>query len=206
MLHRSNPPHKSIKCDFSRRWRCRRPRHPTPRPPARGRNTRNTNLTTICFCRCQLRFPSTNIRLSFQSLVDENSEPPPKVREVSPVRMRDRSGGGAAPGGMGPLRINIPDASDVYVSPFPSPTGTISAANSCPASPRGSPRRQSRCVDSLPLFVGGHGRRNVSADLQMVAAYAAQVARRDAGGGSHHDQNHSPDHYRQPTSNGNSVG
>ncbi|KAJ3644512.1 hypothetical protein Zmor_022237 [Zophobas morio] len=137
---------------------------------------------------CQLRFPSTNIRLSFQSLVDENSEPPPKVREVSPVRMRDRSGGGAAPGGMGPLRINIPDASDVYVSPFPSPTGTISAANSCPASPR-----------------GGHGRRNVSADLQMVAAYAAQVARRDDGGGSHHVQNHSPDHYRHPTSNGNSV-
>jgi forkhead box protein K len=86
---------------------------------------------------CQLRFPSTNIRLSFQSLVDENSEPPPKVREVSPVRMRDRSGGGVAPGGMAPLRINIPDSTDVYVSPFPSPTGTISAANSCPASPRG---------------------------------------------------------------------
>lgn len=86
------------------------------------------------YSRCQLRFPSTNIRLSFQSLVDENSEPPPKVREVSPVRMRDRSGGGV---GMAPLQINIPDSTDVYVSPFPSPTGTISAANSCPASPRG---------------------------------------------------------------------
>lgn len=86
-----------------------------------------------------MRFPSTNIRLQFQSLVDENSEPPPKVRDVSPVRIRDRSGGGGGPtpGGMAPLRINIPDASDVYVSPFPSPTGTISAANSCPASPRG---------------------------------------------------------------------
>jgi forkhead box protein K len=140
---------------------------------------------------CQLRFPSTNIRLSFQSLVDENSEPPPKVREVSPVRMRDRSGGGVAPGGMAPLRINIPDSTDVYVSPFPSPTGTISAANSCPASPR-----------------GGHGRRNVSADLQMVAAYAAQVARRDEGTSSHHVQSghsHSPDPYRNPTSNGNSI-
>ncbi|XP_044252699.1 forkhead box protein K1 [Tribolium madens] len=132
---------------------------------------------------CQLRFPSTNIRLSFQSLVDENSEPPPRVREVSPVRMRDRGGGS----GMAPLRINIPDSTDVYVSPFPSPTGTISAANSCPASPR-----------------GGHGRRNVSADLQMVAAYAAKVARRDEGASSHHVQSHSPDHYRHPT-NGNSI-
>lgn len=56
-----------------------------------------------------------------------------------------------------PLRINIPDAG--YSSPFPSPTGTISAANSCPASPR-----------------AGQGRRNISADLQMVAVYAAAVA------------------------------
>lgn len=40
-----------------------------------------------------------------------------------------------------------------------------SAANSCPASPRGG---------------HGHGRRNVTSDLQMVAAYAAAVA----GGGS----------------------
>lgn len=56
-----------------------------------------------------------------------------------------------------PLRINIPDTG--YSSPFPSPTGTISAANSCPASPR-----------------AGQSRRNISADLQMVAAYAAAVA------------------------------
>lgn len=48
-----------------------------------------------------------------------------------------------------------------------------------------------------------HGKRNVQADLQMVAAYAAaQVAHRDDG---HVSQSHSPD-YRQPTSNGNSVG
>lgn len=49
---------------------------------------------------------------------------------------------------------------------------------------------------------GGHGRRNVSADLQMAASYAAQVAHRE-------DQfipaSHSPDNYRQNTSNGNSV-
>ncbi|XP_071870073.1 forkhead box K isoform X1 [Bombus fervidus] len=95
---------------------------------------------------CSLRFPSTNIRLVFQSLVDEQEESNVCVR--SPPKHR-------AP--LPPLRINIPDAG--YSSPFPSPTGTISAANSCPASPR-----------------AGQGRRNISADLQMVAAYAAAVA------------------------------
>ncbi|KAF2879290.1 hypothetical protein ILUMI_26882 [Ignelater luminosus] len=134
---------------------------------------------------CTLRFPSTNIRLSFQSLVDETTEPPPKVHEVSPVRPRDRPGGGVG-GPLPPLRINIPD-NDSFSSPFPSPTGTISAANSCPASPR-----------------GGHGRRNVSAELQMVAHYAAQVAHRSDD--SHQISSHSPEHvYRQPTSNGNSI-
>ncbi|XP_033308376.1 forkhead box protein K1 isoform X1 [Bombus bifarius] len=95
---------------------------------------------------CTLRFPSTNIRLVFQSLVDEQEESNVCVR--SPPKHR-------AP--LPPLRINIPDAG--YSSPFPSPTGTISAANSCPASPR-----------------AGQGRRNISADLQMVAVYAAAVA------------------------------
>lgn len=90
-------------------------------------------------CRCTFRFPSTNIRLLFQSLVDESSEPPP-VREISPARPRERCGGGSSSAGghpLPPLRINIPD-SDNFGSPFPSPTGTISAANSCPASPRGT--------------------------------------------------------------------
>ncbi|CAG5051608.1 unnamed protein product [Parnassius apollo] len=89
--------------------------------------------------RCTLRFPSTNIRLEFQSLVEE-------------------SGGGAA-GGSGaplpPLRITIPVDGDAR-SPAPSPTGTISAANSCPTSPRGA---------------GSSGRRH--ADLGLVAHYAA---------------------------------
>ncbi|GFS65596.1 forkhead box protein K1 [Trichonephila inaurata madagascariensis] len=66
---------------------------------------------------------------------------------------------------MAPLKIKIPD-SDIprlpgpethYMSPAPSPTGTISAANSCPASPR-----------------GGMGKRNIANDL--VAAYAAVAA------------------------------
>uniref|UniRef100_A0A1B6C9C9 Fork-head domain-containing protein n=1 Tax=Clastoptera arizonana TaxID=38151 RepID=A0A1B6C9C9_9HEMI len=60
---------------------------------------------------CTFRFPSTTIRLIFQSLVDE-ADPP---LNVSPPKHR-------AP--LPPLRINIPD-SDSNFSPFPSPTGTI---------------------------------------------------------------------------------
>lgn len=82
----------------------------------------------------------------FQSLVDDQEQN--SIRVPSPPKHR-------AP--LPPLRINIPDTGYTS-SPFPSPTGTISAANSCPASPR-----------------GGQGRRNVSADLQMAAAYAAAV-------------------------------
>ncbi|XP_054282865.1 forkhead box protein K1 isoform X2 [Macrosteles quadrilineatus] len=97
---------------------------------------------------CTFRFPSTNIRLVFQSLVDE-TDPPLQLATKSTSRPP-----------LPPLRINIPEPADTtFTSPFPSPTGTISAANSCPASPR-----------------GGHGRRNVSADLQMAAVYAAAVA------------------------------
>ncbi|XP_034948768.1 forkhead box protein K1 isoform X1 [Chelonus insularis] len=97
---------------------------------------------------CTFRFPSTSIRLVFQSLVDEQEHSnvlsaTPKQRALLP-----------------PLRINIPDTG--YSSPFPSPTGTISAANSCPASPR-----------------AGQSRRNISADLQMVAVYAAAAVAND---------------------------
>lgn len=86
----------------------------------------------------------------FQSLIDDQDPTVNinKFRLQSPVKRTT----------LPPLRINIPDSEQVN-SPFPSPTGTISAANSCPASPR-----------------SGHGRRNITSDLQMVAAYAAQVA------------------------------
>ncbi|XP_069683150.1 forkhead box protein K1 isoform X1 [Periplaneta americana] len=104
---------------------------------------------------CTFRFPSTNIRLVFQSLVDE-ADPPVTVRQPSPAKSRDP---------LPPLRINIPDADVNFNSPFPSPTGTISAANSCPASPRGG---------------HGHGRRNVTNDLQMAAVYAAAAVANNA--------------------------
>ncbi|KAL0840872.1 hypothetical protein ABMA28_014676 [Loxostege sticticalis] len=87
--------------------------------------------------RCTLRFPSTNIRLEFQSLVEESGA------------------GGSSGAPLVPLRIAIPMENDAR-SPAPSPTGTISAANSCPTSPRGA---------------GSSGRRH--ADLGLVAQYAA---------------------------------
>ncbi|XP_077288559.1 forkhead box K isoform X2 [Arctopsyche grandis] len=90
---------------------------------------------------CTLRFPSTNIRLVFKSLIDGST--------VSTTTLETRP--------LPPLRINIPqEEPDSAQSPFPSPTGTISAANSCPTSPR-----------------GGSHRRSVQADLGLVASYAA---------------------------------
>lgn len=92
---------------------------------------------------CVFRFPSTNIKVVFQSLVDE-ANPPMTSRIPSPPKRRP----------LPPLRINIPDPDTNFGSPFPSPTGTISAANSCPASPRGGPTR-----------------RIVGPDLQMAVDY-----------------------------------
>ncbi|XP_067045315.1 forkhead box protein K1-like [Acropora muricata] len=72
---------------------------------------------------CVLRFPSTNVKVRFTSLVSEET---PK-RVPSPPRTKIPP----------PLRINIPQSDSTFVSPVPSPTGTISVPNSCPTSPRG---------------------------------------------------------------------
>lgn len=66
---------------------------------------------------CTLRFPSTNIRIQFENLKDE-------IFEGDLHQNLNYS----------PLKIQIPEIEKK--SPFPSPTGTISAANSCPPSPR----------------------------------------------------------------------
>lgn len=82
------------------------------------------------FCRCTLRFPSTNIRIQFENLVDQN-------------RKHDTTGKSTSVENTNtvyrPLKISIPEqeaALKNIKSPFPSPTGTMSAANSCPTSPR----------------------------------------------------------------------
>lgn len=80
---------------------------------------------------CVLRFPSTNIKIVFQSLVEDNPPvvPPPPQPETPPKKKVP----------LPPLKINIPETVQhrPFESPCPSPTGTISAANSCPTSPRG---------------------------------------------------------------------
>ncbi|XP_069991815.1 forkhead box protein K2 isoform X18 [Penaeus vannamei] len=99
---------------------------------------------------CTLRFPSTNIKIQFQSLVDDLDPPPARV--PSPPKRK-----------MQPLKINIPDQETNFGSPFPSPTGTISAANSCPTSPRGGHGG-----------LGGlGGNKRVNAENLVQAAYAA---------------------------------
>ncbi|XP_037547651.1 forkhead box protein K2 [Nematolebias whitei] len=77
---------------------------------------------------CCFRFPSTSIKITFTALSTDKKEPR-NVPEspVKPVQPQ-----------ISPLTINIPDNIAHLMSPLPSPTGTISAANSCPSSPRGA--------------------------------------------------------------------
>ncbi|XP_016352153.1 forkhead box protein K2-like isoform X2 [Sinocyclocheilus anshuiensis] len=93
---------------------------------------------------CTFRFPSTNIKITFTALASvkrEKQEPESPVKAVQPH--------------ISPLTINIPDNIAHLMSPLPSPTGTISAANSCPSSPRGagsSGYRLGRMVPDLQLM------------------------------------------------------
>ncbi|RUS79309.1 hypothetical protein EGW08_012927 [Elysia chlorotica] len=106
---------------------------------------------------CILRFPSTNIKIQFQSLIDEAVVPPQPVAVATPKKKPP----------LPPLKINIPEPQEAVASPCPSPTGTISAANSCPTSPRSGFVHQPRFA-LIP-------------DLQAVAAYAAAHSREERG-------------------------
>uniref|UniRef100_A0A8C8HME8 Forkhead box K2 n=1 Tax=Oncorhynchus tshawytscha TaxID=74940 RepID=A0A8C8HME8_ONCTS len=91
---------------------------------------------------CTFRFPSTNIKITFTALSSGKREK--REAPESPVK----------PVHISPLTINIPDNIAHLISPLPSPTGTISAANSCPSSPRGaglSGYRMGRIVSSAEL-------------------------------------------------------
>ena len=84
-----------------------------------------------------MRFPSTSIRVYFQSLVAEaDYEFSPPSSLVSPPREKS-SANGSGSGNMRPLTISIPSTGDTgdFGSPPSSPTGTISVPNSCPTSP-----------------------------------------------------------------------
>ncbi|KAF7656152.1 hypothetical protein LDENG_00045260 [Lucifuga dentata] len=77
---------------------------------------------------CCFRFPSTSIKITFTAL--SNDKKVPRNVPESPVKPVQPQ--------ISPLTINIPDNIAHLMSPLPSPTGTISAANSCPSSPRGA--------------------------------------------------------------------
>ncbi|XP_060760300.1 forkhead box protein K2-like [Neoarius graeffei] len=76
---------------------------------------------------CTFRFPSTSIKITFTALGRVKKEPKEAESPVKAVQPQ-----------ISPLSINIPDNITHLMSPLPSPTGTISAANSCPSSPRGA--------------------------------------------------------------------
>jgi len=85
---------------------------------------------------CSLRFPSTNIRVYFQSLVADNEVEYPELPPPALVSPPTQKYGTSNTPGMKPLSITIPNSNDNYeASPPNSPTGTISVPNSCPTSP-----------------------------------------------------------------------
>ncbi|XP_059555364.1 forkhead box protein K1 isoform X1 [Myotis daubentonii] len=125
---------------------------------------------------CTFRFPSTVIKIQFTALYHQEEAPASPLRPLYPQ--------------ISPLRIHIPEPDlRSLVSPIPSPTGTISVPNSCPASPRGAGSSSYRFVQ------------NVTSDLQLAAEFAAKAAseqQADASGGdSPKDESKPPYSYAQ---------
>ncbi|XP_044534723.1 forkhead box protein K1 [Gracilinanus agilis] len=125
---------------------------------------------------CTFRFPSTVIKIQFTSLYHKEEAPPSPLRPLYPQ--------------ISPLKIHIPEPDlRSLVSPIPSPTGTISVPNSCPASPRGAGSSGYRFVQ------------NVTSDLQLAAEFAAKAASEQqadtSGGDSPKDESKPPYSYAQ---------
>ncbi|KAJ8345563.1 hypothetical protein SKAU_G00297560 [Synaphobranchus kaupii] len=125
---------------------------------------------------CTFRFPSTSIKINFTALAsckrEKKESPEPPVKPVQPQ--------------ISPLTISIPDNIAHLMSPLPSPTGTLSAANSCPSSPRGagaSSYRMGRIINS---------------DLQLIGDHSQSENDKDASGGdSPKDDSKPPYSYAQ---------
>ncbi|XP_068607392.1 forkhead box protein K1 isoform X1 [Brachionichthys hirsutus] len=125
---------------------------------------------------CVFRFPSTVIKIQFMSLLEPEEHRERELPSLPPRSLLPH---------ISPLKISIPTMQQhdehirAFGSPLPSPTGTISVPNSCPASPRGAGSSGYR-----------YGR-NVTSDLQLAAEYAANavseqrrgVAEQRGGGG-----------------------
>ncbi|XP_074168108.1 forkhead box protein K2 isoform X2 [Sminthopsis crassicaudata] len=125
---------------------------------------------------CTFRFPSTNIKITFTALSSEKREkqeaPESPVKPVQPQ--------------ITPLTINIPDNMAHLISPLPSPTGTISAANSCPSSPRGAGSSGYKMGRILPT------------DLHLMADNSQSENDKEASGGdSPKDESKPPYSYAQ---------
>uniref|UniRef100_A0A3P9M6J1 Forkhead box K1 n=1 Tax=Oryzias latipes TaxID=8090 RepID=A0A3P9M6J1_ORYLA len=109
---------------------------------------------------CVFRFPSTVIKIQFMSFLDAEEHRETEQPSPPPAPLLPR---------ISPLKISIPTAQQheehirAFSSPLPSPTGTISVPNSCPASPRGAGSSGYR-----------YGR-NVTSDLQLAAEFAAKA-------------------------------
>uniref|UniRef100_T1GVS5 FHA domain-containing protein n=1 Tax=Megaselia scalaris TaxID=36166 RepID=T1GVS5_MEGSC len=87
------------------------------------KNSEPTKLPKMC----TFRFPSTDIRIIFESFADSDGTIQAK-QSLEPTSIDEKAIYSS------PLQISIPKSEQK--SPYPSPTGTISAANSCPTSPR----------------------------------------------------------------------
>ncbi|XP_064423707.1 forkhead box protein K2 isoform X2 [Latimeria chalumnae] len=124
---------------------------------------------------CTFRFPSTNIKITFTALSMEKKEKPEAPE--SPVK--------AVQAQISPLTINIPDNMAHLISPLPSPTGTISAANSCPSSPRGAGS-------------SGYKMRIIPSDLHLMTDNSQSENDKEASGGdSPKDDSKPPYSYAQ---------
>ncbi|XP_044047483.1 forkhead box protein K1 isoform X3 [Siniperca chuatsi] len=109
---------------------------------------------------CVFRFPSTVIKIQFMSLLEPEDQREREQPSLPPRPLLPH---------ISPLKISIPTMQQheehirAFGSPLPSPTGTLSVPNSCPASPRGAGSSGYR-----------YGR-NVTSDLQLAAEYAAKA-------------------------------
>ncbi|KAG8446041.1 hypothetical protein GDO86_013785 [Hymenochirus boettgeri] len=125
---------------------------------------------------CTLRFPSTNIKITFTALgCDKKEKHEAPESPVKPVQPQ-----------ISPLTISIPDNIAHLMSPLPSPTGTISAANSCPSSPRGAG------------LSGYKMSRVIASDLQLMAETSQSENDKEASeGDSPKDDSKPPYSYAQ---------
>nr|AUR44902.1 foxk1 [Andrias davidianus] len=128
---------------------------------------------------CTFRFPSTVIKIQFTALY--HKEEVKEEAPTSPLRPLYPQ--------ISPLKIHIPEPDlRTLISPLPSPTGTISVPNSCPASPRGAGS-------------SGYRFRNIASDLQLAAEFAAKAASEQqaetSGGDSPKDESKPPYSYAQ---------